>query len=168
MSFSPATPASKAAGSLSGSAISEPTSAATRSTPPPPPASSRATRLNEKIEDIRGDIRNPATLDHAIHDFAPEVVFHLAAQPLVRASYDDPIGTYETNVIGTARVLDAVRRTPSVRAVVCVTTDKCYENKEMAPPLPRDRSPRRLRPLLQLQGLRRNRRRLLPPVLLPP
>jgi CDP-glucose 4,6-dehydratase len=83
-----------------------------------------ATRLNEKVEDVRGDIRNPATLDKAIQDFAPEVVFHLAAQPLVRASYDDPITTYETNVIGTARVLDAVRRTPSVRAVVCVTTDK--------------------------------------------
>jgi CDP-glucose 4,6-dehydratase len=54
----------------------------------------------------------------------------MAAQPLVRYSYDDPIGTFETNVIGTARVLDAVRRTPSVRAVVSVTTDKCYENKE--------------------------------------
>jgi CDP-glucose 4,6-dehydratase len=54
----------------------------------------------------------------------------MAAQPLVRASYEDPIGTYETNVIGTARVLDAIRRTPSVRAVVSVTTDKCYENIE--------------------------------------
>jgi CDP-glucose 4,6-dehydratase len=63
-------------------------------------------------------------------EFHPEVVFHLAAQPLVRASYADPIGTYETNVIGTARLLDAVRHTPSVRAVVSVTTDKCYENKE--------------------------------------
>jgi CDP-glucose 4,6-dehydratase len=89
-----------------------------------------AARLDEKIEDLRGDIRNPATLDQAIHEFAPEVIFHLAAQPLVRASYDDPIITYETNVIGTARVLDAVRRTPSVKAVVCVTTDKCYENRE--------------------------------------
>jgi CDP-glucose 4,6-dehydratase len=65
-----------------------------------------------------------------MREFKPEVVFHLAAQPLVRYSYDDPIGTYETNVIGTARVLDAVRRTPSIRAVVSVTTDKCYENKE--------------------------------------
>ena len=87
-------------------------------------------RIAEKIEDIRGDIRNPATLDPALTDFAPEVVFHLAAQPLVRLSYSDPIGTYETNVIGTARVLDAVRRTPSVKAVVSITTDKCYENKE--------------------------------------
>jgi CDP-glucose 4,6-dehydratase len=87
-------------------------------------------RVGSVIDDIRGDIRNAASLESALRDFAPEVVFHLAAQPLVRLSYDDPIGTYETNVIGTARVLDAIRRTPSVRAVVCVTTDKCYENKE--------------------------------------
>ncbi len=87
-------------------------------------------RIGSVIEDVRGDIRHPASLEPALHDFAPEVVFHMAAQPLVRYSYDDPIGTYETNVIGTARVLDAVRRTPSVRAVVSITTDKCYENKE--------------------------------------
>jgi CDP-glucose 4,6-dehydratase len=82
------------------------------------------------LEDIRGDIRDAACLDKALLEFAPEVLFHLAAQPLVRLSYDDPILTYETNVIGTARVLDAVRRSSSVRAVVSVTTDKCYENKE--------------------------------------
>jgi len=87
-------------------------------------------RISDTIDDIRGDIRDSASLDRAMAEFAPEVVFHLAAQPLVRLSYDDPVGTYETNVIGTARVLDAVRRTPSVRAVVSVTTDKCYENKE--------------------------------------
>ena len=89
-----------------------------------------AARLGERIEDIRGDIRDGVALDKAMGEFTPEVVFHLAAQPLVRYSYEDPIGTYETNVIGTARVLDAVRRTPSVKAVVSVTTDKCYENKE--------------------------------------
>jgi CDP-glucose 4,6-dehydratase len=93
-----------------------------------------AARIGSQIEDIRGDIRNPATLEPALRDFTPEVVFHMAAQPLVRASYADPIGTYETNVIGTARVLDAVRRTPSVRAVVSVTTDKCYENHETLRP----------------------------------
>ncbi|MEO7029611.1 MAG: CDP-glucose 4,6-dehydratase [Acidobacteriaceae bacterium] len=87
-------------------------------------------KVANALEDIRGDIRDPATLDPALKAFAPEVVLHLAAQPLVRYSYEDPIGTYETNVIGTARVLDAIRRTPSVRAVVCVTTDKCYENIE--------------------------------------
>jgi len=89
-----------------------------------------AAQIGSVIEDLRGDIRNPAALDPALRDFKPEVVFHLAAQPLVRYSYEDPIGTYETNVIGTARVLDAIRRTPSVRAIVSVTTDKCYENKE--------------------------------------
>ena len=87
-------------------------------------------RVGELIEDVRGDIRDAGQLESAIQEFAPEVVFHLAAQPLVRLSYVDPITTYETNVIGTARVLDAVRRTPSVRSVVVVTTDKCYENKE--------------------------------------
>ena len=87
-------------------------------------------RIPSLIEDIRGDIRDGAAVDRAMHDFQPEVVFHMAAQPLVRLSYTDPIGTYETNVLGTARVLDAVRRCPSVRAVVSVTTDKCYENKE--------------------------------------
>jgi CDP-glucose 4,6-dehydratase len=87
-------------------------------------------RVGSVIEDIRGDIRDAAKLEAAMRDFAPEVVFHLAAQPLVRYSYEDPIGTLETNVIGTARVLDSVRRTPSVHAVVSVTTDKCYENKE--------------------------------------
>ena len=87
-------------------------------------------KLGDLIEDIRGDIRDATRLDSSMREFRPEVVFHLAAQPLVRYSYEDPIGTYETNVIGTARVLDAVRRTPTVRAVVSVTTDKCYENKE--------------------------------------
>jgi len=87
-------------------------------------------RIDRVIDDIRGDIRDPGSLESAMQSFAPEVVFHMAAQPLVRLSYDDPIGTYETNVIGTARVLDSIRRTPSVRAVVSITTDKCYENKE--------------------------------------
>lgn len=87
-------------------------------------------RLGGRVDDVRGDIRDAARLDAAMAEFAPEVVFHLAAQPLVRLSYADPLLTYETNVIGTARVLDAVRRTPSVRAVVSITTDKCYENKE--------------------------------------
>ncbi len=87
-------------------------------------------RIGSILTDIRGDICDGAALDRAMHGFAPEVVFHMAAQPLVRLSYADPIGTYETNVLGTARVLDSVRRTPSVRAVVSVTTDKCYENKE--------------------------------------
>ena len=87
-------------------------------------------RIGSVIDDYRGELRDAARLEAAISKFSPEVVFHLAAQPLVRHSYEDPIGTFETNVLGTARVLDAVRRTPSVRAVVSVTTDKCYENRE--------------------------------------
>lgn len=89
-----------------------------------------AASVNRAVEDIRGDIRDYASLEAALTAFAPEVVFHLAAQPLVRRSYADPLGTYSTNVMGTAHVLEAVRKTPSVRAVVCVTTDKCYENQE--------------------------------------
>ncbi len=89
-----------------------------------------AARVGSRVEDLRGDIRDAAAVDKAMTDFQPEVVFHLAAQPLVRLSYSDPMLTFDTNVMGTARVMDAVRRTPSVRAVVSVTTDKCYENKE--------------------------------------
>jgi CDP-glucose 4,6-dehydratase len=89
-----------------------------------------AAKVGSIVEDIRGDIRDRSALDQAITEFAPEVVLHMAAQPLVRASYADPIYTFETNVLGTAHLLDAVRRTPSVRAVVSVTTDKCYENRE--------------------------------------
>lgn len=94
------------------------------------PSFFEAVRIHSLTEDFRGDLRDAATMEKAIGNFAPEVVFHLAAQPLVRLSYADPILTYETNVIGTAKVLDAVRRTPSVKAVVSVTTDKCYENRE--------------------------------------
>ena len=89
-----------------------------------------AADVGSMVEDIRGDIRDASALNRAMSDFAPEVVLHMAAQPLVRLSYQDPIGTIETNVIGTARVLDAVRHTPSARAIVSVTTDKCYENRE--------------------------------------
>jgi CDP-glucose 4,6-dehydratase len=77
-----------------------------------------------------GDIRDPGQLSQALQAAAPELVLHLAAQPLVRASYVDPVQTYATNVLGTVHVLEAVRRCPSVRAVVSVTTDKCYENRE--------------------------------------
>ena len=87
-------------------------------------------RIGEVLSDVRGDIRDRNALNRAMHEFAPDVVFHLAAQPLVRLSYADPLSTYETNVMGTANVLESVRTTPSVRAVVVVTTDKCYENHE--------------------------------------
>jgi CDP-glucose 4,6-dehydratase len=89
-----------------------------------------AASMAELVEDIRGDVRDYARLDEAIEEFAPEVVFHLAAQPLVRRSYLDPLGTYATNVMGTAHVLECVRKTPSVRAILVITTDKCYQNRE--------------------------------------
>lgn len=76
------------------------------------------------------DVRDLATLQQAVRDHAPDIVFHLAAQPLVRASYADPVGTYATNVMGTAHLLEAVRHTPGIRAVVVVTSDKCYDNRE--------------------------------------
>jgi CDP-glucose 4,6-dehydratase len=82
------------------------------------------------LDDVRGDIREYAKLEASMTEFSPEVVFHMAAQPLVRRSYADPLGTYATNVMGTAHLLEAVRKTSSVRAVVCVTTDKCYQNQE--------------------------------------
>lgn len=82
------------------------------------------------LKDVRGNIMEKDRLESVMKEFAPSVVFHLAAQPLVRRSYADPLGTYATNVMGTAHLLEAVRNTESVQAVVCVTTDKCYENKE--------------------------------------
>ncbi len=89
-----------------------------------------AARIGSVIEDTRGDINDLDRITASMTEFAPEIVIHMAAQPLVRLSYLDPLLTYKTNVIGTANVLEAVRKTPSVRAVVSVTTDKCYENKE--------------------------------------
>jgi CDP-glucose 4,6-dehydratase len=77
-----------------------------------------------------GDIRDLGQLTRAMRTAAPEIVLHLAAQPLVRASFVDPVQTYGTNVLGTVHVLEAVRQCSSVRAVVNVTTDKCYENRE--------------------------------------
>ena len=77
-----------------------------------------------------GDIRDRSLMAKAIASFNPDVVFHLAAQPLVRDSYADPFGTFETNVMGTASLLDAVRGAGRPCAVVCITTDKCYENRE--------------------------------------
>lgn len=90
----------------------------------------RSTSVAAVLDDIRGDIRDLSSLQAAMMDFRPEVVFHLAAQALVRRSYADPLGTYATNVMGTAHVLEAVRKTPTVRAVLCVTSDKCYLNRE--------------------------------------
>jgi CDP-glucose 4,6-dehydratase len=93
-----------------------------------------ALNLGSLIESNIGDIRDGAALRSAILSFKPEIVFHLAAQPLVRQSYDDPIETFQTNVIGTVNLLEAVRAQPSIKAVVNITTDKCYKNFEWAWP----------------------------------
>lgn len=84
------------------------------------------------VASVTGDVRDPAALAAAFAAHRPEVVFHLAAQPLVRRSYREPAETYTTNVTGTVNVLDAARACPAVRAVVCVTSDKVYENRESA------------------------------------
>jgi CDP-glucose 4,6-dehydratase len=86
--------------------------------------------LAEHLQDTRGDIRDRENLSQAMRRFAPEIVFHLAAQALVRQSYESPAETFETNMIGTLNALEAARRCPSVRAVVVITSDKCYRNDE--------------------------------------
>ncbi len=87
-------------------------------------------RLAERITDIRGDIRDFQRLSDAIKNAEPEIVLHLAAQPLVRLSYAHPRETYETNVMGTVNVLEASRHTPSIKCILNITSDKCYENRE--------------------------------------
>ena len=87
--------------------------------------------IGQKIEaDLRADIRDEERLNEIFREYQPEIVFHLAAQPLVRLSYEIPVETYETNVMGTINVMEAIRHTDSVRVGVMITTDKCYENKE--------------------------------------
>ena len=98
--------------------------------PPSEPNNFGATGLREKITDIHGDIRDLARLKETFKKYQPEFVFHLAAQPIVRLSYDEPKTTFDTNIGGTVNVFEAVRKTPSVKILVNVTSDKCYENSE--------------------------------------
>ncbi len=94
------------------------------------PALWQVAQLEQQITGDLADICDMAQLLSAVQRFQPELVLHLAAQPLVRESYRAPAQTYATNVMGTVNLLEAVRATPSVRAVLVVTTDKCYENRE--------------------------------------
>lgn len=88
--------------------------------------------IGNKIEkSVIGDILDNILLEKVMIDFQPDIIFHLAAQPLVRLSYLEPILTYKTNVLGTLNVLEAARKCKSVKAFVNVTTDKCYENREI-------------------------------------
>lgn len=87
--------------------------------------------IGQKMKaDIRADIRDGERMKAIFKEYQPDIVFHLAAQPLVRLSYDIPVETYQTNVMGTINILEAIRVTDSVKVGVMITTDKCYENKE--------------------------------------
>ena len=99
--------------------------------PPTTPSFHAACNIAGRVAaDRRGDIRDPAALHACLAAARPEFIFHLAAQPLVRRSYREPLDTFDVNVMGTARLLEAVRACDSVRAVVVVTTDKVYDNRE--------------------------------------
>lgn len=97
---------------------------------PTTPSLYELARVEEGMTSIEGDVRDAEAIARALADCEPEVVIHMAAQPLVRRSFVAPRETYETNVMGTVNLLDAVRLSPGVRAVVNVTSDKCYENRE--------------------------------------
>ena len=98
--------------------------------PPTSPSLFDLAKVGAGMQSIIGDIRDLEKLLAVFVKNRPEIVFHMAAQPLVRYSYQNPVETYATNVMGTVHLLEAVRQTPGVKAVVNVTTDKCYENRE--------------------------------------
>lgn len=87
-------------------------------------------KVEHGMASIFGDIRNPSSIASAFKSYEPEIVFHLAAQSLVRRSYHDPVDTFSTNVLGTVNVLETIRQNPSVRFAIIITSDKCYENRE--------------------------------------
>lgn len=98
--------------------------------PPTNPNLFSTIKLDKKIHHVIGDIRDEEKLTKIFQDFKPEIVFHMAAQPLVRLSYKEPKLTYETNIMGTVNVYEAIKKTDSVKVVITITSDKCYENKE--------------------------------------
>ena len=105
---------------------------------PTSPSLYELARVGDAVEEIRADVRDGDAVLRAFASSRPEVVVHMAAQPFVRRSFHDPRATYETNVMGTVNVLEAVRATDSVRAVVNVTSDKCYDNREQGRPFVED------------------------------
>ncbi len=98
--------------------------------PPTTPSLFALARVGDVVRSVEGDVRDREAVARVMRDAAPEIVLHLAAQSLVRPSYEDPLGTWATNVMGTAHVLEAARHVPGLRAVLIVTSDKCYENRE--------------------------------------
>lgn len=97
---------------------------------PTEPSLFNSLKLSHFINDLRGDIVNSGFVAESISSVEPDFVFHLAAQPIVKKSYDDPVGTFETNVLGTINVLNALIKSPKPCAAVMITSDKCYENQE--------------------------------------
>lgn len=98
--------------------------------PPTEPSLFKIAHIAEKMESIEGDVRDLDHLSSTVSKYRPEIIVHLAAQPIVRISYQNPIETYSTNVMGTVNVHEAVRLNDSVRVLLVITSDKCYENKE--------------------------------------
>lgn len=98
--------------------------------PPTNPSLFKELNLSKKMKSIIGDVRDLEKLNKLFKETEPEIVFHLAAQPIVRTSYENPVYTYETNVMGTVNVLECVRNQPSVKSFLNVTTDKVYKNNE--------------------------------------
>ncbi len=98
--------------------------------PPTSPSLFYEAEVGMVINSQIGDIRDQDTLQESMVEYSPDILIHMAAQPLVRYSYDEPIETYEVNVIGTAKVLEVARSCPNLKAIVNITTDKCYENDE--------------------------------------
>jgi CDP-glucose 4,6-dehydratase len=98
--------------------------------PPTNPSLFEVASVTAGMASIKGDVRDLVHFRESMQSAQPEIVIHMAAQPLVRQSYQDPVETYSTNVMGTVNLFESVRSTPSVKAVVNVTTDKCYENRE--------------------------------------
>jgi len=96
--------------------------------PPTSPSLFDEAEVGKVIDSQIGDIRDQDALYESMLKFNPDILIHMAAQPLVRYSYDSPIETYEINVIGTANVLEVARSCPNLKAIVNITTDKCYEN----------------------------------------
>jgi CDP-glucose 4,6-dehydratase len=97
---------------------------------PSNPSNYEVLELKKRIKDYSGDVRNLGDLEKAFDEFQPEIIFHLAAQAIVRRSFDDPKLTFDTNLGGTVNLLECIRKTPSVETAVIITSDKCYQNLE--------------------------------------
>jgi len=96
---------------------------------PTKPSHFEVIKLKKKMNHVLADIRNFKDLKEIFEQIQPEMVFHLAAEAIVRQSYDDPRRTFGTNILGTVNVLECIRKIPSVKAGIIITSDKCYENK---------------------------------------